>query len=68
MQPGIAPGNEAAVIPDKAVPVVEGDHGHGVFLALKLPVRMVRSLGINRQIVVEPYTGDNGPSISEVAR
>jgi hypothetical protein len=35
VQLGIAPGNEASVIPNEAVSIVKGDHGHGAFLASK---------------------------------
>jgi DNA-binding MarR family transcriptional regulator len=64
MQLGLAPGNQAAVIPDKAVTVVEGDHGHGVFLTATYC--KILGLGRRRQAAAR-YTAENTFSITEVA-
>src|SRR6266446_5467016 len=64
MQLGFAPGDEAAVIPDKAVTVVEGDHGHGVFLTATYC--NILGLGLPHQAAAR-YTAENTFSISEVA-
>jgi hypothetical protein len=33
VEPCIAPRDEAAIVPDEAVSIIERDHGHQVFLA-----------------------------------
>src|SRR4029077_19950010 len=64
MQLGLAPRNEATVIPDKAVTVVEGDHGHGVFLTATYC--NILGHGRRRQAAAR-YTAENTFSITEVA-
>src|SRR5205814_102150 len=64
VQLGLPPGNQATVIPDEAVTVVEGDHGHGVFLT----ATYCNILGLGRlRQAAAGYTAENSFSISEVA-
>ena len=59
MQLGVAPGNEAAVIPDEAVAVVEGKHGHGLFLVPKQGSRGTFGWVEDRAVVRNAYIAED---------
>jgi hypothetical protein len=71
MQLGTAPRNEAAVIPDEAVTLVERDQGHRLFLASKQPVlrpRLAAGASPGSGSLLEFYIREDALGISKVAR